>query len=163
MNEISQSKSVRQFFVLCGYMVKLSSDHSRIAALTCIFIVKQEVERHKVCIKPFYGMTVAPHNSDLVFQMLANYSSDVIIEWHYNEVHHGRSPMDGIVGTIKDLVFRQVKSGKVIKNSAKEFYDPANRLVPSISTILQMEKDLLFDPDDIEQSLSVPSTLNLVN
>ena len=95
--------------------------------------------------------------------MLANYSSDLIIEWHYNEAHHGRGPMDVIVGTIKDLLFRQVKSGKVIKNSAKEFYDPANRLVPSISTIFQMEKDLLFDPDDIEQSLSVPSTLKLVN
>ena len=29
--------------------------------------------------------------------------------------------MDGIVGTIKNAVFRQVKSGRVVTNSAEEF------------------------------------------
>lgn len=64
--------------------------------------------------------------------------------------------MDGIGGTMKDLVFQQVKSGKVIINSAKEFYELANLYVPSISTIFEMEKHLLFEPDDIEQSVFIP-------
>ena len=48
-------------YVLRGYMIKLSSDHSRMAILTYIFIVKQEVERLKVCAMPFCGVTVAPY------------------------------------------------------------------------------------------------------
>jgi len=35
------------------------------------------------------------------------------VEWCYNEKHHGKSLMDGIGETIKNKVFRDVKSGKV--------------------------------------------------
>ena len=31
-------------------------------------------------------------------------------EWHSNESHHGKAPMNGIEGTIKDLLFLQLKS-----------------------------------------------------
>ena len=94
--------------------------------------------------------------SRFIIQLLTSYSSNLIIRWRYNEAHHGKDPMDGIGGTMKDLVFRQVKSGKVIINSAKEFYELANLYVPSISTIFEMEKYLLFEPDDIEQSVFIP-------
>lgn len=36
MKEISQLKSVRQFDIVCGYMVKEKSDNWKSAALTCI-------------------------------------------------------------------------------------------------------------------------------
>lgn len=41
------------------------------------------------------------------------------MQWHFNEAHHGKGPMDGIGGTIKNVVYRNVKSGKILVNSAK--------------------------------------------
>lgn len=70
------------------------------------------------------------------------------MQWHFNEAHHGKGPMDGIGGTIKNVVYRNVKSGKILVNSAKEFCDAANKLVPSITLLFQTE--LMDEPDDIE-------------
>ena len=39
--------------------------------------------------------------------------------------------MDGIEGTIKNVIFRQVKFGRVIINPAEEFSVAANKFVPS--------------------------------
>ena len=58
-------------------------------------------------------------------------------------------PMEGIRGTVKNVVFRQVKSDRVIINSAEEFSVAANNFVVSIATLFQKEKDLLYEPDDI--------------
>ena len=32
--------------------------------------------------------------------------------WSYNERHHGKGPMDGVAGTVKNVIFSEVKSGK---------------------------------------------------
>ena len=66
---------------------------------------------------------------------------------------------DGIGGTIKNVVFRQVKSGRVIINSAEEFSVAANKFVPLIATLFQKEKDFLCKPDYINQSPSILATL----
>ena len=50
-------------------------------------------------------------------------------------------------------------SGK--QNSAEEFSVTSNKFVPSIGTLFQIEKDLLCEPDDINQSLSVPPTIQI--
>ena len=45
-----------------------------------------------------------------------------------------------------------MKCGRVIINSADEFSVAAKKDVPSIATLFQKEKDLLCEPDDINQS-----------
>ena len=50
-------------------------------------------------------------------------------------------------------------SGK--QNSAEEFSVTSNKFVPSIGTLFQIEKDLLWEPDDINQSPSVPPTIQI--
>ena len=62
---------------------------------------------------------------------------------------------------IKNVIFRQVKSGRVIINSAEEFSVAVNKFVSSIATLFQKEKDLLCEPDDINQSPSVPPTIQI--
>ena len=74
------------------------------------------------------------------FELLENHHKDVIINWHYNEGHHGNSPMDGIGDTIKIWCSGALKSGKVMINSPKEFCDAANQFASSISTLFQKEK-----------------------
>ena len=59
------------------------------------------------------------------------------------------------------MLFRQVKSGRVIINSAKELSVAANKFVPPIATLFQKEKDLLCEPDHINQSPSIPATLQI--
>ena len=44
---------------------------------------------------------------------------------------------------------RQVKSGRVVINSAEEDSVTANKFVQSIPTLFQNENDLLCEPDDI--------------
>ena len=47
------------------------------------------------------------------------------------------------------------------QNSAEEFSVTSNKFVPSIGTLFQIEKDLLWEPDDINQSPSVPPTIQI--
>ena len=99
--------------------------------------------------------------SRFIFKLLANYPRDLQLEWNYNEAHHGKGSMDDIGGTIKNVVFSQVKSGRVIINSAEEFSVAANKFVPSIATLFQKEKDLLCEPDHINQLPSIAATLQI--
>ena len=46
------------------------------------------------------------------------------LSWFYNERHHGKGHMDGIGGTIKNVIFRKVKSGYAIVNTSN--LDPAH-------------------------------------
>ena len=45
----------------------------------------------------------------------------VQLEWHYNEAHHGESPMYGVDETIKRVVFGLLKSEKITINTAEQF------------------------------------------
>ena len=69
--------------------------------------------------------------------------------------------MDGIGGTIKNVVYRKVKTGKVMVNSAKEFHEAANKFIPSIKSLSQAE--LLKEPADIESAPKIPDTLKSIS
>ena len=40
--------------------------------------------------------------SQFVFKLLSSIDSSLSITWCYNERHHGKGPMDGIGGTLKN-------------------------------------------------------------
>ena len=79
-------------------VVSESSDHSQIAALTCIDFVIKEVERHTNLNKIIMWSDgcATQFRSRFVFKLLPNYRRDLQLEWNYNEVHHSKCPMDGI-------------------------------------------------------------------
>ena len=52
--------------------------------------------------------------SRFVFNFLIIFQKDVSVEWHYNEAHHEKTPMDDIGGTTKNLVHHKVLSGAVV-------------------------------------------------
>ena len=118
-------------------MVSDSSDRSRIAVLTCISIVTQEVKRHVSLSKVILWCDgfALQFQSGVVFQLLENYLRGLITEWH--AAHYGKGPMDGLGSSIKNVAFWQVKSGKVIINSFKEFCHTANWFSLSISALFQ--------------------------
>ena len=145
-------------------VVSESKDHSRAAALTCIDFVVKEIEKRIPLTKVILWIDgcAAQFRSRFVFKLLADYRPDIQVEWNYNEAHHGKGPMDGIGGTVKNVVYRQVKSGNVTINSVEKFFDAVNRFVPTITTLSQKEDHGLAEPDDINQAPSIPVTLKIL-
>lgn len=142
-------------------IISESSDHSRIASMSCINMLIEEVEKVMALKKAIFWSDGcgAQFRSRFIFKILASYRKDLKLEWHFNEAHHGKGPMDGIGGTIKNVVYRNVKCGKVLVNSAQEFCNAANKLVPSITSLFQT--DLMDEPDDIEAAPKIPETLKI--
>ena len=88
-------------------------------------------------------MGVYPNSGQDLYLLLSSYRPELLLEWKYNGAHHGKGPMDGIGGTIKNVAFRQVKSRKLVINSPIEFSEAANKFVPSIICLYQPESSLL--------------------
>ena len=108
-------------------VVSENSDYSRIAALTYVDMVVQEMEKQidlKRLIIWSDGYTSQFH-SRFVFKSLSLYKTEVELERYYNEDYHGKRPMDSIDGTVKKLLFRETKLKRAIINSAKEFFEVA--------------------------------------
>ena len=59
--------------------------------------------------------------SKYVFASMTQFDKLVQLEWHYNEAHHGDSPMYGVDETIKRVVFVLLKSEKITINTAEQF------------------------------------------
>ena len=144
-------------------VVSENNDHSRAAALTCIDLVIKEIEKHILLTKVVLWSdgSAAQFRSRFVFKLLADCRPDIQVEWNYNEAHHGKRPMDRIGGTVKNVVYRQVKTGNVTIKSAEQFSDAVNHFVPTITTLFQKEEDVLAEPDDITQAPSIPVTLKI--
>ena len=79
----------------------------------CIDFVIKEVEKHIALTKVILWRDgcAAQFRSCFAFKLIFTYRPEFLIDWDYNEAHHGKRPIDGIGGTIKIIVFRQVKSG----------------------------------------------------
>ena len=99
--------------------------------------------------------------SRFIFQLLArtmllNKSSC----WFYNEGHHhGKVPLDDIGETIKNVIFRKVKSGQIVVHTPKEFSDAAMKFVSPIITVYLPKSDEIVEPESIHQVPSIPETL----
>ena len=62
-----------------------------------------------------------------MFKLLSSYHPELLLEWNYNDTHHGKGLTDSICRTAKNIVLRQVKSNKIVINSPTEFYDAENK------------------------------------
>ena len=60
---------------------------------------------------------------------MTHFNPDYPIQWYYNDRHHGKSSMDGVAGTVKNMMFYQVKSKTCVINGAKDFAECANKIM----------------------------------
>ena len=65
------------------------------------------------------------------------------------------------VGTIKNVIFRKVKSGQIVVHTPKEFSDAAMKFVSSIITVSLPKSDEIVEPESIHQAQSIPETLSI--
>ena len=65
----------------------------------------------------------AQFRSKFVFKLLMDLLPGIALEWHYNEAHHGKGPMDGIGRTIKNVVYRKVMAGNTVIDRRTQPWD----------------------------------------
>ena len=94
-----------------------------------------------------------------IFQLLAGKMFlNKSLCWFYNEGHQGKVPMDDVGETIKNVIFRKVKSGQIVVHTPKEFSDAAMEFVSSIITVYLPKSDEIVEPESIHQVPSTPET-----
>ena len=78
--------------------------------------------------------------------------------WLCNGRHHGKSPIDGVGGTLKNVAFRKVKSGQVVIYSPQEFSEAVKIFVPAIHAVYLPESENIIEPKGIESSRKIKET-----
>ena len=143
-----------------------NSDHNRITSMSCLKNVIDTMETE--CGKSFTNVVFwgdgmgAQFRSRSIFQLLAGTMFlNKSLCWFYNERHHGKSKMDGVGGTIKNVIFRKLKSGQIVVHTPKEFSYAAMIFVPSIITVYLPRWDKIVEPESIHQSPSIPETFSI--
>ena len=140
-----------------------ATDHSRIASHTCTMKVIEELGK-TVQIKKLNVWSdgcAAQFRSRFVFDLISRIDRKYEIAWFYNERHHGKGPMDGVGGTLKNKVFRDVKSGKIQITSAESFANYAEATIDGIKSLYLPEDEVFDEPSDIEDAPKIPGTLEV--
>lgn len=147
-------------------IVTESSDHNRVTSMSSL---KKVVEIAEKSLEKSFGRLIvwsdgmsAQFRSRFVFKLLA----DTLffgkqISWFYNERHHGKGPMDGVGGTLKNVIFRKVKSGQTIINTPEDFAKVAVKFVPSITTVYLPKEAEIVEPADIDNAPLIKDTLQV--
>lgn len=139
-------------------IVSEASDHSRIAAQSCIRHVIDEMLKlypqpdNRVVIHLWSDGCASQFRSRFVFRITNLFPQSYSVTRNYNERHHGKGPMDGIGGCIKNYVFRAVLSGKVVINNPLQFAEYAQANLKGIACLYMPESAVLVEPDDVEET-----------
>ena len=106
-------------------VISEASDHSQIAAFFCvnkvfIFVRKKHNLPLKVTLYVWSNGCAEQFQSRYVIFLLSRMDRTVNLRWFYNKQHQGKGPMDGVGGTIKNQVYRDVMLNKCVIKSAEE-------------------------------------------
>ena len=63
-------------------------------------------------------------------------------EWNFCESYHGKGPMDGVGGTMKNGVFKEVLKGHALVQNAFEFFLTAKQIHQSIHVLYRSKEDM---------------------
>ena len=69
--------------------------------------------------------------------------------------------MNDVGGTIKNFIFRKVKSGQIVVHTPKKFPDATRKFIPSIITVYLPKSDVIVKPESIHQAPSIPERLSI--
>ena len=108
--------------------------------MSCLKKVIDTVETE--CSKSFTNVVLwsdcmdTQFRSRFIFQLLAGAMFlNKSLYWFYNEGQHCKVPMDDVGETVKNVIFRKVKSDQIVVHTPKEFSDATMEFVPSIITV----------------------------
>ena len=109
-----------------------ASDKSCMAAMACVNkVIEHVISEIPNSINTLYVVSdgcASQFRSKFAFKLFTAMHPQMNLEWHYNEAHHGKGTMDGIVGAVKDAVFRKFLSGKVKISNPKKSAECVNKI-----------------------------------
>ena len=77
------------------------------------------------------------------------------------EAQHVKGPMDGVGGTIKNQVLKEVKFRRLSISALKEFAEFAQKLIPPIMSLYLPVNSILDEPEDIANAPAIPDTFQI--
>ena len=141
-----------------------SNEHSRVTALSCINKIISHIEEKVEAFTKLYIRSdgcESQFRSRFAFSFLSHFHLEKEIEWHFNEAHYGKGPMDGVCGAIKNKVFREVKSGRFTITSPEEFSKAAERLVSKKVSIYLPINEMIEEPLYVKNATKITDTLKI--
>ena len=69
--------------------------------------------------------------------------------------------MDGIGGTVKNVIFRKVNSGQLVVYFPIEFSEAVTKFVPLIPSVYLPENENIVEPVDISDARKINQTLKI--
>ena len=69
--------------------------------------------------------------------------------------------MDGVGGTLKNVIFRKAKSGLTVVQTPEDFTKVAGKFVPSITTEYLPKEAEITEPKDIDNAPLIQDTLQI--
>ena len=69
--------------------------------------------------------------------------------------------MNGVGRTVKNVVFRKVKLGKVVIYSPLEFFEAIKTIVPAIHAVYLPESENIIEPKGIESTRKIKETFKI--
>ena len=149
---------------ICFVIVSEAKDHSRIAAHSCIVKAIDIVMTKHTYLKTFEDMNIhiwsdgcsTQFRSRYVFHLTTLFPTRYNVVRYYNERHHGKGPMDGIGGCIKNAVYRAVMSTRVVVQTPLDFVNAARSLVRGVECIYMPVDEVMVEPEEISNAPYVP-------
>ena len=82
------------------------------------------------------------------------------LRWHYFATSHGKGIVDGLGGTVKRSVWREIRSGRCYARTAFDFFEIADNRCPGVSVtyISKEEIALSVNENRWEMCLQIPNT-----
>ena len=114
-----------------------------------ILFLQSKMEKEIDMIPTLSDRCAAQFRSRYAFCLFTEIQKDINFGWHYFEVNCGKGVMDGIQGTIKNMVFKKVLSGSTVTNTPKELAEFANKVSIISSSYLPHSNYLLQEPDQV--------------
>ena len=62
-------------------------------------------------------------------------------------------PMDGVGGTVKNVIIRKVKSGQLVVHSPLDVSEAVTKFVPSIDSVYLPENENIVEPEDMARKI----------
>ena len=73
--------------------------------------------------------------SKYAFDLFAHLQPNKTISWYYFEHDHGKGPVDGVGGTVKNTVLRRVLAKEVVIESPQHFASYANSIIENVTVL----------------------------
>ena len=143
-------------------IVTNAKDHCRIAAHPCIMKAIDMVNGNFIHLKTFENVNIHIRSDWCgaqfrlryvnVFKLTTIFPTKYNVVRYYNERHHGKGPMDGIGGCVKNAVYRAVMSNRVIVQIPLDFVNAVKSLVCGVHCVYMPVNKVMVEPDEISNA-----------